>query len=229
MNQAAHKFLFTTLLAAHILFTSIFISSGASVQTRKTKATMRCTSTALRAMKPLPELDYLCEDRDDDSLKSPERKQALREQMQGLERFTSPEWWAADTEELNVCAALNKPQVISRDKYIAEGYPIDIYGDAHTRLVITSDPCVKYSYGTLNAFVLQHTATQVVVTQVLDGYFSRADNAVRMSITDRGGKRLLEVQVGSGGLHPESESFHFVIDPKTSRAVPRRRTKVGKR
>src|ERR1044072_3071391 len=112
MNQATCKFLFSTLLAAHLLFASFFISVGAPAQNRKPKATMRCTVAALRAMKPLPVLDYPCEDRDDDSLKSPERKQGLREQMQLLERFTSPEWWAADSEELNVCAALNKPQVI---------------------------------------------------------------------------------------------------------------------
>ncbi len=149
--------------------------------------------------------------------------------MKLLEQFTSPDWWAANTEELNVCAALNAPQVISREKYIAEGYPVDIYGDAQTRLVITSDPCVKYSYGTLNAFVLHRTANRVVVTQVLDGYFSRADNAARMTIADRGGKRLLTVEVGSGGLHPYSEAFRFVIDPKTYRAVPQQHAKAGKR
>lgn len=184
------------------------------------KSTLRCTPAALRALKPLPKLEYPCDDRDDDSLKSPERKGGLRNQANLLEGFTSPAWWAADVEELNACAAFNQPQVMARDKYIAEGYPLNIYGDAQTRLVITDDPCVKYSYGTLNAFVLQRTGDRVVVTQVLDAYFSRADNAVSMRIADRASQRTLEVSVGSGGLHPHTEFFHFTIDPKTHRAVP---------
>jgi hypothetical protein len=196
---------------------AFFVSAEPSTQNRK--ATLRCTAVALRALKPLPKLEYECAERDEDNLKTPERKAALREQMKQLEGFTSTAWWAANVEELNVCAALNEPTTISRDKYIAEAYPVTIFGDAQTRLVITDDPCIKYSYGTLNAFVLQRASDKVVVTQVLDAYFSRAYNAVSMKIVDRGAQRTLDVSAGSGGLHPHTDYFQFTMDAKTHRAV----------
>lgn len=205
------------------------MNANSSAAQNKKEPTVRCTKEALRVLKPFPALEYDCAENEDDSLKSPERKRGLRQQMKQLERFTSAEWWTANVEELNVCAAFKRPHVLTRSDYIAHAYPITLEGDSQTRLVISDDPCVKRSYGTLNAFVLQRAGEKVVITQVLDSYFSRADNAVSLSIADRGAERILEINVGSGGLNPYATSYLFTIDRATNRAVPWKKIKDGKK
>jgi hypothetical protein len=223
MKQRSCKLPLCALCMVFLLLAGSFTKAGAPSQSKK-EPPLRCTRAALQALKTFPELRYTCAGRDEDSLKSPARKRALSRQMKQLEGFNSPAWWAAGVDELNVCAEFKKPHVLSSDEF----YQMTLYGDSQTRLLITDDPCVKYSYGTLNVFVLQRAANRVVVTQVLNGYFSRADNAVSMKIADTGSQRILEINAGTGGLQPYVTSFLYTIDKRTNRALPKRLIKDGK-
>jgi hypothetical protein len=223
MKQNSFKLLFSSLCIILFACSLAFTGTGMPVQHKK-ELPLRCTKATLQLMKAIPKLNYSCADRDEDNLKNPERKQALRRQIKELEQFTSQAWWAANVTELNICAEFKKPYVLHDHEF----YTAAIYGDSHTRLVITDDPCVKYSYGTLNVFVLQRTGNRVVVTQVLDSYFSRADNAISLQIADMGSQRILEINARTGGLQPYATSFLYAIDKRTNRAVPKKLIKDGK-
>jgi len=53
----------------------------------------------------------------------------------------------------------------------------------------------------------------------LDGFFTRADNAVDIDFAKLGREEIIEISTGSGGLHPELTNYYFTIDPKTNRVV----------
>jgi hypothetical protein len=62
----------------------------------------------------------------------------------------------------------------------------------------------------------------VFVTEVLDGYFSRADNSVGLAFAKLNGEEVIEVSTGSGGLNPSLTNYYFTIDPRTNQAIPKR-------
>ena len=76
-------------------------------------------------------------------------------------------------------------------------------------------------YGGSNAFLLYRIGGRVVVTQVLDGYSSRADNSVSLAFAALNGQEIIEIATGSGGLTPSLTNYYFVIDPRTKHAVPK--------
>lgn len=184
-----------------------------------------CTKAALAALKPFPVLDYECAERDEDNRKNPERRAALRAHLKELESFTDADWWAAPVEDLNVCAVIKEARAMTaseRHTFSDNGDTIELYGDGSTRLVVLSDPCIKYSYGTLNAFILHRVAGRVHATQVLDAYFSRADNAADMRWVEHNGERLILIEAGTGGLHPETTYRLYGVDRRTQRVVARK-------
>jgi hypothetical protein len=69
--------------------------------------------------------------------------------------------------------------------------------------------------------LLYRNGGRVSVTQVLDGYFSRADNSVSLSWAKRGNEEIVEVATGSGGLTPSLTNYYFTIDPRTNQTVPK--------
>jgi len=74
----------------------------------------------------------------------------------------------------------------------------------------------------LDAFVLFRNAGKVFVSQVLDGYFSRADNSVGLAFAKFNDEEIIEVATGSGGLNPTVTNYYFVIDPHTNQVVPKK-------
>jgi hypothetical protein len=69
----------------------------------------------------------------------------------------------------------------------------------------------------------------VRATQVLDGYFSRADNSVHIDFATSKAERIIEVSTSTGGLHPYITNYYFVIDRRTGKAVPKNLFKVGRK
>ena len=109
----------------------------------------------------------------------------------------------------------------SNDAAVDGEYVFWLFGNERIRLVLIPDPCYQTEYGGANAFMLYRNAGRVFVTQVLDGYFSRADNSVRLDFAKRNGQEIIEVSTWSGGLTPSLTNYYFVIDPRTNHAVPK--------
>lgn len=211
-----------------LLITVCLLCSSASAQGGS--GALRCRQSVFANLRPLPKLSYACRadapnDYDEAILKWPERTSALRDFMQRLSTFTSPNWWNVSVDELNVCDILGRAGALDKDerqRFLRGDYPITLFGDNRVRLYVAADPCYQQGYGGANAFLLYRRGGRVVVTQVLDGYFSRADNSVALGVANSRGEELIEVATTTGGLNPYINNYYFVIDRRTGNAVPKR-------
>jgi len=183
-----------------------------------------CKKATLAALKPRPELAYQCDDNlndyDEKVLKLPARVAAIKSLISELSSFNEPQWWAADVVDLRVCDFAGKPGTLTRDQrrsFLSDEYLFWLFGNDRIRLMLIPDPCYQTQYGGANGFLLYRNGGRVYVTQVLDGFFSRADNPVNVAIA----KDIIEVSTWSGGLNPSLTNYYFTIDPKTNHAVPK--------
>ncbi len=187
-----------------------------------------CKQSTLAALKPKPELTYPCNDQandyDEKTLKLPARLAAIKTLMSQLSSFSDSAWWSTDIVDLGVCDYTQKPGRLTPDQrrgFLGDDYLFWLFGNDQIRLALIPDPCYQTEYGGSNAFVLYRNRSRVFVTQVLDGYFSRADNSVNLRVAKRNAQEIVEISTGSGGLTPTLTNYYFVIDPKTNQAVPK--------
>lgn len=103
---------------------------------------------------------------------------------------------------------------------------VSLFGDEQTRLALIPDPCYQTGFNGANAFLLYRKDGRVTVTQVLDGYYSRADNSVGVNFADLNGQKIIEITT-SNTMPPSLQSYFFVID-RTGRATPKRIFRTGK-
>jgi len=137
--------------------------------------------------------------------------------------------WQADVDNLNACQVHGSAGEFSAEE--KEGwkhgdYRFDLIGNHQIRLALISDPCYQTGYNGSNAFLLYRKNGNIFVTQVLNGYYSRADNSVGIDLAKLNGRQLVEVSTANS-MPPEYTYYYFVIEPKTSRAVPKRLFKDG--
>lgn len=215
-------------MRAPIVAVLVLTIINSSFAQRRSNSPLICKRSTLAALKPKPELSYPCDeqanDYDDKTLKLPARLAAIKTLMSQLSSFSDPAWWAADIVDLGVCDYTQKPGPLTPDQrknFLGDDYLFWLFGNDHIRLVLIPDPCFQTEYGGSNAFVLYRNANRVVVSQVLDGYFSRADNSVNIGLAKLNAQEIVEVSTGSGGLTPSLTNYYFVIDPKTNEAVPK--------
>jgi hypothetical protein len=221
-------------LVIFILLASSSISSPGQAEQR---TTLSCSARAWAALKPLPELKYKCRadeanDYDEKILSRPERIRAIKDLMRGLESFNGQDWWETATAELNVCDFFGKPGDLSEEeKHRFEGgeYYIRLMGNDRIRLVLASDPCYQTGFNGSNAFLLYRNAGKISVSQVLDGYFSRADNSVWIDWAALNAEQLVEIETSTGGLNPYITNYYFVIDRSSGKALPKNLFKDGRR
>lgn len=185
-----------------------------------------CKRSALAAWKPIPKLRYPCSaanDYDEKILKLPARKRAISNLVAQLATFNSSAWWQTSTDDLNVCDFQRRPGTLTETEKerFSTNYAAPISGNNHIRLLVLPDPCFQSQYNGANAFILYRRGNRVVVSQVLDGFFSRAEDAVNMSFASLGKEELIEISTGTGGLHPQLTNYYFAIDSVTNRAVPK--------
>ena len=203
----------------------LLISSTTSFAQRKSVTV--CRSAARSAVKPMPKLEYECgpeNDWDERQLKRAERVTALKLLMSDLEKLTTPAWWQTSVDELNACDFKGEAGAFTAEeqqRFVDGDYSVWLFGNNQVRLLLIPDPCYQTEYGGSNAFILDRKDGVVVVTQVLDGYFSRADNSVNLKFASFKGEQLIEVSTGSGGLNPTLTNYYFTVDPKTQKAVPK--------
>ena len=205
----------------------VLINFSALAQRRQ--PTLVCRRSVLAALKPIPELKYPCDDQanewDEKILKLPTRVAAIKNIMSELSSYSDTAWWTADPVDLAVCDFTHEPRVLNaaqRRAFTGGEYLFWLFGNDRIRLMLIPDPCYQTEYGGSNAFLLYRNGARVVVTQVLDGYFSRADNSVNMDFAKLNGEQIVEVSTGSGGLNPSLTNYYFAIDPRTHQAVPRK-------
>jgi len=195
---------------------------------RRSNPPLVCKRPVLAALKPIPELSYPCDDQlneyDEKILKLPARLTAIKTLRSQLSSFSDPTWWSTDIVDLGVCDYTKNPGLLTQDQrhsFLEGDYLFWLFGNDHIRLALIPDPCYQTEYGGSNAFVLYRNASRVNVTQVLDGYFSRADNSVNIAFAKLNAQELIEISTGSGGLTPSLTNYYFVIDPATHQAVPK--------
>jgi len=186
-----------------------------------------CKRAALAASKPIPQLRYSCrgakDEWDEKILKLPARVQALRGLLVQLATFNDPAWWSTPADDLNVCDFRKKAGTLtsSENERFSSNYILKIFGTNHVRLILVSDPCYQTEYAGSVGFLLNYSNGQTYVAKSLDGFFTRADNAVDVDFGKLDNEEIIEVSTGSGGLHPSLTNYYFTIDRKTKRAIPR--------
>lgn len=225
------KRLFVALMSCGVVVPVVLISSVStdSFAQRRGPALV-CKRSVFATLKPQPTLSYPCDEElqpwDEKILKLPPRVEAIQKLMAELSTFTEPAWWAADAVDLSVCDYAKQVGPLTseqRHDFVSSEYLFWMFGNDPIRLILVSDPCYQTEYGGSNGFLLYHDrgADRVVVSQVLDGYFSRADNSVGLAVAKLGNEDIVEISTGSGGLNPYLTNYYFAIDPRTKRAVPK--------
>lgn len=195
-----------------------------------------CTTGALSALKPMPELTYACDqsltDFDEKMLKTSDRLKAIRAVTSALRGLTDANWWTAKVSELNACDIRRSPGELSDEQaedYQSGNYFMRLFGDETVRLVVISDPCYQTGFGGSNLFLLHRVGNQVRVTQAIDGYYSRADRSVGLNFANLEAERLIEISTGTGGLQPYLTNYYFTIDPNTKQLGPKYLFRLGRR
>jgi len=209
-----------------LIFTSCIVLSSALAYAQR--PVLMCKKPVLAALKPIPELSYECDSQlnawDEKILKLPARVAAIKTLTTELSSFSDAAWWTADVVDLSVCDYTKAPGGLSaeqRRSFMNGEYVFWLFGDSRIRLVLIPDPCYQTEYGGANAFLLYRNGGRVFVSQVLDGYFSRADNSVGLAFARFNGQDIIEISTGSGGLTPSLTNYYFAIDPHTNQAVPK--------
>ena len=212
----------------------IAITSG-SVVAQKEKAVPVCRESTFAAVKPLPKMEYECpeglNDYDEKILKLPARLAALRSVEKELAGFSDAVWWQAGTDELNACGIHGGAGELTDDekqRWKQGDYNFNLMGNRDIRLVLLDDPCYQTGFAGSNAFLLYRKEGKVFVSQVLNGYYSRVDNSVRIDFARANGQQIIEVSTGNS-MPPSMVYYYFAIDPVTNKAVPKKIFKEGKK
>jgi hypothetical protein len=217
-----------------------FLSSPIYPQERKLddkRSPLTCKKEAFTALKPIPRLRYRCklyngDDYDERLLKRPQRVEAIKNYIKQLETFTDERWWSTSVKDLNLCYLKKRPGSLTKEQkndYQIGVYRFQLFGDSQIRLILTEDPCYQKNYNGSNGFILYRKDGTVYVTQVLNGYFSRADNSVDIDFAREGSETIIEISTSSGGLNPTVTNHYFTIEKDTNKAVPKNIFKLGKR
>ena len=205
------------------------------VAAQKKKLVPNCMQDPFDALKPFPKIEYECpegvNDFDEKILKLPDRLASLRKAIKQLETFTNPKWWEATVDELNACSVHKSVGALTDDEkesWLRGDVFFDLIGNKQMRLVLVSDPCYQVGFGGSNGFLLYHKDGKVFVSQVLNGFYSRVDNAVGVDFANLNGEQIIEISTANS-MPPSLYYYYFAIDPKTNKAVPKKMFKEGKK
>lgn len=195
-----------------------------------------CRPAALKAVRPIPQLHYDCRedltDSDDAVLVQPNRREALDHYAQALEKLTFSDWWQFSVEDLNVCDYRKKPGALTKEEklgYVGGEYFFSLRGNDRYRVVVARDPCYQVGFGGANVFLLNRAGAKVYASQIIDGFYTRAEAPLGFDFAAHGTETVIEIATSSGGLSPSETFYYFTIDPKTNRAVPKNLFRTGGR
>ena len=202
---------------------------------QKKKLVPNCMQDPFDALKPFPKIEYDCpegvNDFDDKILKLPDRLASIRNAIKELETFTNPRWWEASVDELNACSLHKSVGALTneeKESWLRGDNFVNLIGNKQMRLVLIDDPCYQTGFSGSNGFLLYHKDGKVFVSQVLNGFYSRVDNAVGMDFANLNGQQIIELSTANS-MPPSLYYYYFAIDPKTNRAVPKKMFKEGRK
>lgn len=188
-----------------------------------------CSEKTFAVFKPLPKLEYECpegaNDSDDKILKLSERLAAIRGMVKQLEGFTDAAWWQSNVDDLSACGVHGSAGELTEDekeRWKQGDYRFELFGNHQMRLALIDDPCYQTGYSGSNAFLLCRKDGRVFVSQVLNGYYSRIDNSVRIDFAQLNGGQVVFEVATANSMTPSLRSYFFVVDPKTNHAVPKK-------
>src|SRR6266511_4016519 len=219
-------------LAALVIVSMIIL--GQAIAQQRTPISV-CRPRVYAALKPLPKLVYDCPegliDSDDKLLNPPERRSAINQLVDELKGFDNPRWWQTSVDALNVCDFRGSPGSLTaeeKDKLHGGDYQFQLFGNQQLRLVLVSDPCYQIGYNGSIAFLLNRNKGRVVVSELLDGYYSRVDNSVGVAFAQLNGEEIIEMET-SNSMPPGLTYYYFRVDQDTGKAVPKNLFRDGKK
>jgi hypothetical protein len=187
-----------------------------------------CKTQALRALRPIPELKYECSedspDWEEKILMQPNRLEAIKLYTKSLEKFNYADWWNSSVEDLNLCYFRRKAGRLSKEEkrdYEGGDYYFTLGGNNQYRIIIARDPCYQTGYGGANIFLLNRVGSRVFASEIIDGFYTRADFPLGFDYAVNGNETIIEIATTSGGLYPTETYYYFTIDKRTNRAVPK--------
>jgi hypothetical protein len=187
-----------------------------------------CTPQALAARRPIPELKYDCSEglteSDDQVLTAPNRRRAIDLYTKSLENLASSDWWKTSVEDLNLCDFRKKAGALSedeRERYEGGEYFFNLRGNNRFRVIVAKDPCYQTGFNGSNVFLLNRVGGRVFASEIIDGFFTRADFPLGFDYGFNGRETIIEIATTSGGLYPGETFYYFTIDKKTNRPVPK--------
>jgi hypothetical protein len=205
-----------------------------SVSYGQRKGTVICSQTAFKALIDFPEFDYEQPDEnlneyDDRILNSSARRKARNELIKKLQNFSDPLWWTTSVSSLNPCYLRGQPGKLSDDEaeeYKSVEFQPSLFGDTNIRLVLIEDPHYQTNYNGLNGYLLVRKGQNIYVTEVLNGYYSRAANSVQLKTYRKNSQQFITIKtVNISGMKPDYLDYDFVLDQKTNKAIPTKQTK----
>jgi hypothetical protein len=220
-----------------IVITACLASStaGGGALAQQRKAITICKQAAFNASKPLPKLEYACPadliDSNERILKLPERIAAIGEVAHEVRSLANATWWRTNVDDLNACEMHGSAGALTNEEkaHFTDGdYQFLLFGNQQIRLVLVRDPCYQTGFNGSNLFALYRSGSKVFVTEVIDGFFSRADSFLDVAFANLNGNQLIEVSTASGSLRPYVARHYFMIDRASHKAVPKNVFKEGK-
>jgi len=204
-----------------IVFT---IVSGETIAQKRAQIS-GCRSDVFSALRPLPKLVYDCpeglSDSDNKFLNLPERRSATSQLVEELKTLNNPLWWQANVDALNVCdfrGSAGSLTTEEKEKLQGGDYQSQLFGNQQLRLVLISDPCYQLGYNGSIAFLLNRNKGRVIVSQLLDGYYSRVDNSVGIAFARLNGEQIIGVET-SNSMPPGLTYYYFSVDQNTGKAT----------
>ncbi len=223
-----------TFFAAAATFV-LLCAASIKAQAQPKKDPPACSRSAFAAFRALPKLEYACPDNPNDSddkiLRLPQRVRAIRSLTRSLEQFSSGPWWQTSVDQLNACALHGQAGELTADEkesWKHGDYTFELFGNHQMRLVLLDDPCYQTGYNGSNAFLLYWKGGRVFVSQLLNGYYSRVDNSVRVDFANLNGRQIVEVSTANS-MPPSYWNYYFEISPATNRALPKNLFRDGRK
>ena len=188
-----------------------------------------CRTQALAALKPIPKLKYSCNEEltesEDEVLTQANRLKAIELYTKSLEKFVDADWWKTSVEDLNLCDFRKKAGALSKEetrRYKGGEYYSHLGGNNQFRVIVAADPCYQQGFNGSNIFLLNRAGGKVFASEIIDGFYTRADFPLGFDYALNGNETIIEIATTSGGLYPTETFYYFTIDKKTRRAVPKK-------